>query len=380
MHHQKQSMLPPRAAPHQEPNEVSMAIQSTIPNLPRIEVARVSRRASTKYHQSLSLSPSSGVKKKSACRKKTQLDLERDRLQRWRRNFCLKHPHFPSVELHGKYVLSSAMTMCSEILEELLSKENVRYAWPFYGPLRMLNRKLPSNHPSVTNPVNLLSIKSNFERGSYESSADYIRDMRRMFTNCYRCHADATEIVKRAQCLQSIFELKIAGLPDDSVEVDLTSKSNKYWVKVLNAVSRRYKEFNDKVREFEDQYCNDRDTSTSSSDSSDSSDSSESSSSDTETNDPEQWRMEGATYTRTSVAGTGSLEKLPSTQLAPSYIGFDYLPILPPPRPISPLFDYVDSFGYPYPMELASYTHPSSQHPASGTQPSNNYYNWPSGN
>lgn len=115
--------------------------------------------------------------------------------------------------------LPEPMKACAVILEKLFSEENYEYASPFYEPLNApllgLNDCVP-----VKKPMDLGTVRTKMLAGKYRWRAEFARDVRSIFTNCYRHRPEDDPVVVMAHKLQCLFELLYAKIPEEADDDD----------------------------------------------------------------------------------------------------------------------------------------------------------------
>ncbi|KAH9362077.1 hypothetical protein HPB48_002055 [Haemaphysalis longicornis] len=102
---------------------------------------------------------------------------------------------------------------CDSILEELLVNQ---YAWPFLKPVDAKLHGLRDYYEVITHPMDMGTVKHRMDNREYDNPGEFARDMRLIFTNCYKYHPSGHELVAMANELQRIFELRYAKMPDES--------------------------------------------------------------------------------------------------------------------------------------------------------------------
>lgn len=109
--------------------------------------------------------------------------------------------------------LSKPLEYCREILQELLGPEHSGYARPFYYPIDAKLMNLDNYHDVVEVPMDLGTVKRKLDSNRYRTAVEFAKDVRLIFTNCYRYHAQESEVVHKARNLQDVFEMQFAGIP-----------------------------------------------------------------------------------------------------------------------------------------------------------------------
>ncbi|XP_034660343.1 bromodomain-containing protein 3-like [Drosophila subobscura] len=109
------------------------------------------------------------------------------------------------------------MDACKNIIEVMLNKEHVAYAWPFYKPFDADIVDLTDYHDKIKKPMDLGTIRLKMEDGHYSSVLDFANDVRLVFSNCYKYYHPRTDFVGMAQKLQHVFEVLFAEIRDEPV-------------------------------------------------------------------------------------------------------------------------------------------------------------------
>jgi len=112
--------------------------------------------------------------------------------------------------------LTEQMKYCSLILKELFSKKHSSYAYPFYTPVDVQSLNLPDYFDIIKTPMDLGTIKEKMENRQYKTPEEFVKDVRLMFTNCYKYNPVDHEIVTMGRKLQNVFEMRLAKMPEES--------------------------------------------------------------------------------------------------------------------------------------------------------------------
>nr|XP_031536323.1 bromodomain testis-specific protein [Vicugna pacos] len=114
--------------------------------------------------------------------------------------------------------VTEQLSHCNEILNEMLAKKHVSYAWPFYTPVDVDALGLRDYCDVVRNPMDLRTIKGKMDNQEYKDAYEFAADVRLMFMNCYKYNPPDHEVVTMARMLQDVFETHFAKIPDEPVE------------------------------------------------------------------------------------------------------------------------------------------------------------------
>lgn len=121
----------------------------------------------------------------------------------------------PQTSTKKKVKLSEQMKYCCLIIKELFSKKHNAYAWPFYKPVDVQELNLPDYYEIIKQPMDLGTVKAKLENREYKSPEEFVRDVRLMFTNCYKYNPSDHEIVSMGRKLQNVFEMRLAKMPEE---------------------------------------------------------------------------------------------------------------------------------------------------------------------
>ncbi|XP_054613972.1 bromodomain-containing protein 3-like isoform X2 [Dunckerocampus dactyliophorus] len=143
--------------------------------------------------------------------------------------------HLSTINVDGKesvsqgaetFQLSKPLKYCEDILQEMLSKKHVAYAWPFYKPVDAKALKLHDYHDIIKYPMDLSTVKTKMDRREYQDAQRFAADVRLIFSNCYKYNPPDHAVVAQAKKLQSLFEKRFAKIPDEPVLVTPTGGSS----------------------------------------------------------------------------------------------------------------------------------------------------------
>ncbi|XP_026882951.2 bromodomain-containing protein 3-like [Electrophorus electricus] len=107
---------------------------------------------------------------------------------------------------------------CEGVLKEMLSKEHMAYAWPFYSPVDAKSLGLHDYHDIIKHPMDLSTIQAKLDHWQYPNAQAFAADVRLMFSNCYKYNPPDHDIVRMARKLQEVFEMRFAKIPDEPEE------------------------------------------------------------------------------------------------------------------------------------------------------------------
>jgi len=93
------------------------------------------------------------------------------------------------------------------------------FAWPFHQPVDPVKLNLPDYHKIIKHPMDLGTVKKRLESNYYHSARECIQDFQTMFTNCYVYNKPGEDIVIMCQALEKVFVQKMAGMPQEEVDI-----------------------------------------------------------------------------------------------------------------------------------------------------------------
>lgn len=108
--------------------------------------------------------------------------------------------------------LTEQMKYCNTIIKELIANE---YAWPFHKPVDAELLGLHDYHDIIKHPMDLGTVKQKMDNRKYDSPEAFAKDIRLIFTNCFRYNPPDHEVVAMARQLQAVFEMRYAKMPDE---------------------------------------------------------------------------------------------------------------------------------------------------------------------
>ncbi|KAH9384229.1 hypothetical protein HPB48_026222 [Haemaphysalis longicornis] len=112
--------------------------------------------------------------------------------------------HLPATQQHvhnpsGK--LTEQIHYCDSILEELFV---IKHAWLFRNPADAELLGLRDYHEIIKHPVDMEMVKKKKDNREYDSEEELTKDMRLIFTNCYRYNPPGHEVFVIAHELRSL--------------------------------------------------------------------------------------------------------------------------------------------------------------------------------
>lgn len=166
-------------------------------------------------------------------------------------------------------LLASAMSFCESALNELSQKRHSEYATSFLEPVDPVSLGIPDYFDVIKCPMDLNTIRTKLKGGHYAHPQHLIRDVRLMFTNCYRYNAETTEVYGQAVKLQRVFEQFIAScpgdlyfdlfiseeIPEESVQLSAVARTtrrshvieNRQIIESLHGIERRVQQISDDI-------------------------------------------------------------------------------------------------------------------------------------
>lgn len=108
---------------------------------------------------------------------------------------------------------AAELRFCSQTIKELTSKKHYNINFPFLAPVDPVALNIPKYHEIVTEPMDLGTIQTKLANNQYENGDDFERDVRLVFSNCYKFNPEGTDVNLMGKKLESIFEKKWANRP-----------------------------------------------------------------------------------------------------------------------------------------------------------------------
>lgn len=102
---------------------------------------------------------------------------------------------------------------CMNLIKELLGRKHSNYAWPFYTPVDVKGLGLHDYLTIIKEPMDLGTAKQKLENGQYSSALEFAREIRLIFSNCYKYNPPDHDVVAMAKELEVQFETKFAKIP-----------------------------------------------------------------------------------------------------------------------------------------------------------------------
>lgn len=102
----------------------------------------------------------------------------------------------------------SSFAACKKVLALLMSH---RYSFPFLQPVDYVALKIPDYPLVITHPMDFGTIKTNLDKGNYESVDEFIENVNLVFDNACTYNPPGSDVYIMAQTLREIF---LAKLPD----------------------------------------------------------------------------------------------------------------------------------------------------------------------
>ena len=117
----------------------------------------------------------------------------------------------PTVPLSS--ATNSELKNCMTLIKELLGRKHSNYAWPFYTPVDVKGLGLHDYLTIIKEPMDLGTAKQKLENGQYNSALEFAREIRLIFSNCYKYNPPDHDVVAMAKELEVAFETRFAKIP-----------------------------------------------------------------------------------------------------------------------------------------------------------------------
>ena len=102
---------------------------------------------------------------------------------------------------------------CMTLIKELVGRKHSNYAWPFYTPVDVKGLGLHDYLTIIKEPMDLGTLKLKLENGQYSSALEFAREVRLIFSNCYKYNPPDHDVVAMAKELEVAFETRFAKIP-----------------------------------------------------------------------------------------------------------------------------------------------------------------------
>lgn len=110
------------------------------------------------------------------------------------------------------------LTYCGTvILKELTNKKHESYSYPFLEPVDPVAMELPNYFKVVKHPMDLSTISNKYNDDEYNSAEEFEKDIRLMFSNCYKFNPEGTSVNLMGHRLEALFDKKWADRPSTRV-------------------------------------------------------------------------------------------------------------------------------------------------------------------
>ena len=109
--------------------------------------------------------------------------------------------------------VNSELKHCMILVKELMGRKHSTYAWPFYTPVDVKTLGLHDYFTIIKEPMDLGTIKLKLENAEFSSALHFARDLRLIFSNCFKYNPPDHDVVGMAKKLEIAFETKFAKIP-----------------------------------------------------------------------------------------------------------------------------------------------------------------------
>lgn len=121
---------------------------------------------------------------------------------------------------------NSELKHCMTLIKELHGRKHANYAWPFYTPVDAEGLGLHDYFTIIKEPMDLGTAKQKLENSEFHSASEFGREIRLIFSNCYKYNPPDHDVVRMAKELEVAFETQFAKIPLSSHNRVAISKSN----------------------------------------------------------------------------------------------------------------------------------------------------------
>lgn len=105
------------------------------------------------------------------------------------------------------------MAYCANILKVLKSKSLESIAFPFKEPVDPVALGCPDYFEVIKQPMDLSTITKKLQSNEYNTAADFEKDIRLMFKNCYTFNPEGSPVNLMGHRLEAVFDEKWANRP-----------------------------------------------------------------------------------------------------------------------------------------------------------------------
>ena len=105
-----------------------------------------------------------------------------------------------SKSSRSKQPMSEWMRQCSMIVRELMGAKCYPHSWPFCKPVD--TKEYRDYLDIIKVPMDLSKVRERIEMRAYTGPAEFARDVRLIFTNCYKYNSSESDVVKMARRVQ----------------------------------------------------------------------------------------------------------------------------------------------------------------------------------
>lgn len=121
--------------------------------------------------------------------------------------------NWSAVEKAITFTNDQELEFCRDLIHRMLSGPGywTRLVGPFKNPVDPVADNVPNYFIVVKRPMDLRTIKTKMDKGEYESAADFEKDIRLIFQNCYEYWNKEDSIFKLCELFESYFNQKWAA-------------------------------------------------------------------------------------------------------------------------------------------------------------------------
>ena len=94
---------------------------------------------------------------------------------------------------------------CEEVLIELKKPKHASFANPFMVPVDPVSLNIPSYFNVIKHPMDISKVEEKMKSGEISSAKDFERDMRLMFSNCYKFNPASNMVHQLGKQLEVVF-------------------------------------------------------------------------------------------------------------------------------------------------------------------------------
>jgi bromodomain-containing factor 1 len=101
--------------------------------------------------------------------------------------------------------VAQELKFCEEVLAELKKPKHASFASAFMVPVDPVSLNIPNYFSVIKHPMDVSTIEGKVKGGEYQSAKDFERDMKLMFSNCYKFNPAGNVVHQWGKQLEEVF-------------------------------------------------------------------------------------------------------------------------------------------------------------------------------